>query len=203
MKSSAEFLTLASTSEAVYKVKASKFLAFAWSVESENEIKGLLQNLKLKFPDADHHCFAWRLGPGKDKYRYYDDGEPSGTAGRPIFGQILSRNLTNVLVVVVRYFGGTKLGTAGLIDAYKTAAAMALDAAPLVNRSLKFRVKLRFSYQLTSRVMRLVKEWNAEVVSTSYDQVCEMIISLDVTLRSRVMESLRETYGLEVDELAS
>lgn len=203
MNSFPEFLTLASPSQAIYKVKASKFLAFAWPIESENEIKSLLHSLKQKYPDANHHCFAWRLGPGKDKYRYYDDGEPSGTAGRPIYGQILSRELTNVLVVVVRYFGGTKLGTSGLIDAYKTAAGLALDAAPLVKRSLKFSLKLRFPYEMTSRVMRLVKEWNAEVVSTTYDQVCEMVISVDMTLRSRVMESLRETYGLEVDEFAT
>lgn len=193
-----EFLTLASASEAVYKVKASKFLAFAWPVESENEVKTLLQSLKLRYPDANHHCFAWRLGPGKDKYRYYDDGEPSGTAGRPIYGQILSRDLTNVLVVVVRYFGGTKLGTSGLIDAYKTSAALVLDAAPSVKRTLKCTLMVRFPYELTSPVMRLLKEWHAEIVSSSYQEVCELVVSLDAAERFKAVESLKEIFGVEV-----
>lgn len=195
-----EFLTLASASEALYKVKASKFLAFAWPVESENEVKSVLQTLKLRYPDANHHCYAWRLGLGKEKYRYYDDGEPSGTAGRPIYGQILSRDLTNVLVVVVRYFGGIKLGASGLIDAYKTSAAMVLDAAILVKRRLKSKIKLRFPYELTSQVMRLVKEWNAEIVSSSYEEFCELVVSVEASLRLKALETLKDIYRVEIIE---
>ena len=201
MESSNAFLTLAAPAEAVYKVKASRFLAYAWPVQTDNEIKGLLQTLKQKYPDANHHCFAWRLGPGKDRFRYYDDGEPSGTAGRPIYGQILSRDLTDVLVVVVRYFGGIKLGTSGLIEAYKTSAAMVLDNASIIRHTLQCSLRLSFPYDLTSLVMRLVKELNAEIISSTYLNNCELIIKFDASLHQAAIQKVNEIYGLEAEDI--
>lgn len=201
MESSSAFLTIDEPAEAVYKVKASKFLAFAWPVKNEYEIKAHLQNLKQKFPDANHHCFAWRLWPGKDKFRYYDDGEPSGTAGRPIYGQILSRDITNILVVVVRYFGGIKLGTSGLIDAYKTSTAIVLENAKIVELTIKCSLRLRYPYELTNQAMRLVKEFKAEIISSDYSQKCELLIRFDASFKQFALQKLREVYGLEVDEV--
>ncbi len=201
MESSSVILTIDEPAETVYKVKASKFLAFAYPVQNEDEIKAHLQNLKKKFPDANHHCFAWRLGPGKDKFRYYDDGEPSGTAGRPIYGQILSRDITNVLVVVVRYFGGTKLGTSGLIDAYKTSTAMVLESAKIVEFTLKCSLRLIYPYELTSQAMRLVKELKADIISSDYLQKCELLIRFDAYLKQIAIQKINEVYGLEVVEV--
>ncbi|MEJ5303133.1 MAG: YigZ family protein [Bacteroidales bacterium] len=201
MESSSVILTIAEPAEAVYKVKASKFLAFAYPVQNEDEIKAHLQNLKKKFPDANHHCFAWRLGPGKDKFRYYDDGEPSATAGRPIYGQILSRDITNVLIVVVRYFGGIKLGTSGLIDAYKTSAALVLENTKIVEFTLKCSLRLLYSYELTNQAMRLVKELKAEIISSEYLQKCELLIRFDASLKQFAIQKISEVYGLDVNEV--
>lgn len=201
MEASHAFLTIAGPAEAVYKVKASKFFAYAWPVQTDNEIKSHLQALMHKYPDANHHCYAWRLGPRKDRFRYYDDGEPSGTAGRPIYGQILSRDLTNVLVVIVRYFGGTKLGTSGLIEAYKTSAALVLDNASIINQTLQCSLRLRFPYELTTQAMRMVKELKAEIISGTYLQDCELIFKIDASLRQAAIQRLHEVYGLTVEEI--
>ena len=140
------YLTIASASEAVYKEKSSKFLAYAYPVKSEEEIHGILDELHKRYYDATHHCYAWRLGPHGESYRANDDGEPSGTAGRPILGQLLSNELTDCLIVVVRYFGGTKLGVPGLIAAYKESAAAAIEAAEIIERTVDRIITVRFSY---------------------------------------------------------
>ena len=150
--------TLAGPAEAIYKEKSSKFLAYAYPVESEEEIRTLLDALRKKYYDATHHCYAWRLGPHGETFRANDDGEPSGTAGKPILGQLLSNELVNCLIVVVRYFGGTKLGVSGLIGAYKESAAEAIRAAEIVERTVDTVVEVEFSYLAMNDVMRVVKE---------------------------------------------
>jgi len=158
------FLTVEGPSEGSYKESGSKFLAFAYPVSSEDEVKIKIETLKKKYFDARHHCFAWMLGENKSRYRAFDDGEPNHAAGDPILGQIKSKNLTNVLVVVIRYFGGVKLGVGGLIQAYKTAAEDALNNASIVEREVTHSTALHYPYESTTEVMRLVKEFDLIII---------------------------------------
>jgi uncharacterized YigZ family protein len=166
------FHTIESSSEGSYKESGSKFLAFAYPVRSEDEVKIKIEELKKKYFDARHHCFAWIIGEDKSRYRAFDDGEPNHSAGDPILGQIRSKNLTNVLVVVVRYFGGVKLGVGGLIQAYKTAAEDALNHAMIIEREVMHRVMLRYPYEFTTDVMRLVKEFDLIISSQKFLEDC-------------------------------
>ena len=172
------YKTIEAPSEGLYKDKGSKFLSFALPVRSVDEVKERLQDFRKAYYDARHVCYAYVLGAGRAEWRANDDGEPSGTAGRPILGQINSRELTDVLVVVVRYFGGILLGTGGLITAYKAAAADALDRAPVAERTVERMVSVRFEYPLMNEVMRAVKDTGAQVLSQSYDQDCRLVLSI-------------------------
>ena len=154
------FFTIKSIGQGIYKEKGSKFLGFAYPVLSESEIKEKIASLKSEYFDARHHCFAWMLGSEKNQFRAFDDGEPNHSAGDPILGQIRSRNLTNVLVVVVRYFGGTKLGVGGLIAAYKAAAEDALSNSMIIEKEVIVRITLSYDYSVTADVMRMVKEFD-------------------------------------------
>ena len=164
MPASDTYKTLKEPSEGIYKEKGSKFLAFAYSVFTEDEIKEHITELKKQYHDARHHCYAWKLGMDSNHYRMNDDGEPSGTAGKPIYGQILSYELTNVLVVVVRYFGGTKLGTSGLIHAYKTATKDAFENAEIVEQTVNDILTLTFEYGAMNDVMRIIKDEEPKVL---------------------------------------
>ena len=155
------YFTIASESEGLYKDKGSKFLAFAHPVSSLEEVKVLLEHYRKEYYDARHVCYAYMLGADQEEFRANDDGEPSGTAGRPILGQIRSKNLTNVLVVVIRYFGGILLGTSGLIVAYKEATADALSRADIIEKDVMLPRTLRFSYEKMNEVMRTLKDINA------------------------------------------
>ena len=166
------FRTIAGPAEGQYKQKGSRFLAFAYPVETQEEIRSRRSDLKKKYFDARHHCFAWTLGADKHMFRVNDDGEPGHSAGDPILGQIRSRDLTNVLVVVVRYFGGTKLGVGGLISAYKLAAANALDNAVIVDKDLKKTVIISYDYSATAEITRLIKEFDLVIESQSFDEAC-------------------------------
>jgi uncharacterized YigZ family protein len=166
------FYTIEGSSEGSYKELGSKFLAFAYPVSSEEDIKSKIDGLKKKYFDARHHCFAWVLGEDKGRYRAFDDGEPNHSAGDPILGQIESKNLTNVLVVVVRYFGGVKLGVGGLIQAYKTASEEALNHAVIVEREVTHSVKLHYPYESTTEVMRLVKDFDLIIVRQEFLENC-------------------------------
>lgn len=172
------FFTLQSASEAVIKEKSSKFLSFAYPIESEEDVKERLKELKKRFLDASHHCYAYRLGPDHLKFRAVDDGEPSHSAGDPILGQIRAANLTNVLVVVVRYFGGTKLGIGGLVLAYKLAAAEALRQAVIVEKDVMITIDLRYEYSATSDVMRLVKDFQLGIRQQDFEEECKMIAEI-------------------------
>ncbi|HMM11815.1 MAG TPA: YigZ family protein [Bacteroidales bacterium] len=158
MEESDSYITLSGSGEGIFKDKGSKFLAFAHPVTDEDEIAKLLSAYRKKYYDARHHCYAWMLGANKKHFRANDDGEPSGTAGKPILNQILSAGITDVLVVVVRYFGGVKLGTSGLINAYKQSAMEAISHAPKVQKTVNEDITARFPYHLLNEVMRVCKE---------------------------------------------
>jgi uncharacterized YigZ family protein len=164
------YLTIKAPAKGVYKEKGSKFLAFAYPVETEEEIKAHIKNLKKEYFDARHHGYAFILGPGKEKYRAFDDGEPSHSTGDPILGQMKSRDLTNVLIVVVRYFGGIKLGVGGLITAYKTAADVALNDAVIIERDVTKRISLQYEFDATPAAMRLVKEFELTMLEQNFNE---------------------------------
>ncbi len=173
-----EYLTLKSGGEGYYTEKRSKFLAFAHHVTSVEEIKELLAGYRKKYYDARHVCYAYMLGPERKEFRANDDGEPSSTAGKPILGQINSNELTDILIVVVRYYGGVNLGTSGLIVAYREAAADAIAHSEIETRQVEEIVTYSFAYPLMNDVMRIVKEMQPRIVSQTYDNTCEIKLSI-------------------------
>jgi uncharacterized YigZ family protein len=185
------FLTIKCIGKGIYKEKGSKFLAFAYPVSSEPEIKERIASLKSEYFDARHHCFAWILGPEKKQFRAFDDGEPNHSAGDPILGQIRSRNLTNVLVVVVRYFGGTKLGVGGLIAAYKSAAEDALNNSPIVELEVTERITLSYDYSITAEVMKIVKDFDMAIVAQDFRQQCDLIADIPLKNKEKFEEKMK------------
>ena len=186
------FHTLHHSTEGIYKEKGSKFLAFAYPVVSEAEIKQKIDHLKKEYFDARHHCFAWMLGPEKNHFRAFDDGEPNHSAGDPILGQIRSKGVTNVLIVVVRYFGGVKLGVGGLIGAYKAAAGDALSKAVIIEKEVTEEIDLRFDYLITSDVMRCIKDFELKILEQNFGETCHMLISVPLQQK----EQLLSKFGL-------
>ena len=173
-----EYRTISSTSEGYYTEKRSKFLAFAHHVENVTEVKDIVTGYRKKYYDARHVCYAYMLGPERQEFRANDDGEPSSTAGKPILGQINSNELTNILIVVVRYYGGVNLGTSGLIVAYREAAADAIAHATVETRQVEEIVKYSFAYPMMNDVMRIVKDMAPRIVSQTYDNTCEIVLSI-------------------------
>ena len=173
-----EYRTISGTSEGYYTEKRSKFLAFAHHVSTFEEIKDLIAGYRKKYYDALHVCYAYMLGPERLEFRANDDGEPSSTAGKPILGQINSNELTNILIVVVRYYGGVNLGTSGLIVAYREAASDAIAHATVETRQVEEIVKYAFAYPQMNDVMRIVKDMNPRIVSQTYDNTCEIVLSI-------------------------
>jgi uncharacterized YigZ family protein len=184
------YRTIASDSEGIYRSKGSKFIALAQPVESEENIKSRLKELRKSYHDARHHCYAWRLGSDYSRYRVNDDGEPSGTAGKPIMGQIETYDLTNVLIVVVRYFGGTLLGVGGLIKAYREAAADALNKASIAERKVTARFKLEFGYLQLNAVMKIVKDYNLDFEEQRFDMDCSMVVRIWLRREKEVIAKL-------------
>lgn len=183
-----EFLTISAPAEGSYKEKGSKFLGFALPAHSGEQVKQHLNELKSRYHDARHHCYAYRLGPDMELYRMNDDGEPSSTAGKPIYGQIISHNLTNVLVVVVRYFGGTLLGTSGLIRAYKTAAATALDHARIITQRVHSLYLLEFNYDKMNQVMRILDEHQIPPEKREFTEICRFTLALRQSREDQLSE---------------
>ena len=173
-----EFKTIVTTSEGYYTEKRSKFLAFAHHVQTVDEVKELLAGYRKKYYDARHVCYAYMLGAERTEFRANDDGEPSSTAGKPILGQINSNELTDILIVVVRYYGGVNLGTSGLIIAYREAAADAINHATIETRQVEEIVKYSFAYPQMNDVMRIVKDMNPRIISQTYDNTCEIVLSI-------------------------
>ena len=176
------YKTLAAPAEGLYKEKGSKFLAFAYPVRTLDEVKAHLEQLRKDYFDARHHCYAYILGPRKDAFRANDDGEPSGTGGRPIHGQLLSADLTDTLVVVVRYFGGILLGASGLANAYKTAARDAIDHATIVEKTIDMRYRLQFEYVTMNDVMRILKDFDLKPENQQFDMDCALEVSVRQSL---------------------
>ena len=194
------FYTLGGEAEALYKDKGSKFLAYGYPVTCVEEIKGRLDALRNRYYDATHHCYAWRLGPKGESFRANDDGEPSSTAGRPILGQMLSREVTDALIVVVRYFGGTKLGVPGLIEAYKRSAALVLENAEIEQRTVDVQTTIRFSYLAMNDVMRIVKEEEPEMLEQSYDMDCRMTLRIRKSAMPKLRARLEKVETLRFEE---
>ena len=195
------YYMLASRGEGLYKEKGSKFIAETFIVMDEDEAKAAIASVKKKYFDARHHCYAYMLGPDKKNFRSSDDGEPSGTAGKPILNKILSKDVTNVCVVVTRYFGGIKLGTSGLITAYKTAAREALDNAQIVEKTINEIYSLEFEYTLMNDVMRIMKEEDLEQQNPRFDLNCYLEFSTRKKTASRIEERFRNLFGVKIEHI--
>ncbi len=191
--------TIVNPSESTFKEKGSKFLAFAFPVSSEADIKMHLLHLKKLHPAASHHCYAWQLGAGKEGSRANDDGEPANTAGKPILAQIQGRDLTNILVVVVRYFGGTLLGVGGLIQAYRESAKSALENATIVERFILFQYSVEFDFNDTNAVMRTLKETESKIISTEYNQLNKIIFETKKQNSERLEKRFLDLYNCKLN----
>ena len=193
------YKTVARTSEGSYREKGSKFIALAFPVHNEEEVKSKLAEVKKQYYDARHHCYAYILGPDKDAYRINDDGEPSGTAGRPIHGQLLSNDLTDTLIIVVRYFGGIKLGVSGLINAYKTAAKDAIENNDIIAQFVEENYQISFPPLEMNKVMQLLKRDSVKITAQQYDM--ESIITFTVQKQDsdNVLAGLKKINGLKLN----
>lgn len=193
------YKTIASPSEeTLYKEKNSKFFGLAFPISSEDDVKPILEDLRKQHHSARHWCYAFQLGTDTIYYRANDDGEPNNSAGMPIYGQIQSFGVTNVLVVVVRYFGGVKLGVGGLISAYKISAQMALEASDIVEQTIDVHYNLKFGYQNMNKVMRVIKEKNLEIISQKMEMDCEIVISTRKKNAPMVLEAFNNLYEIIV-----
>lgn len=192
------YLTIQQAAEGLFKDKGSKFLAYAYPVKSEEEIKTHLATLRKLHPSARHHCYAFRLGADKQAFRANDDGEPSNTAGKPILGQIQSKDLTNVLIVVVRYFGGTLLGVSGLINAYKLAAADALNNASVIEKTMNELYEIHFGYLQMNDVMKIMKDEKLEQLTNTFELDCKLTFSVRKSKADKVVEQMKKVEGLEL-----
>ncbi|MFN8712053.1 MAG: IMPACT family protein [Bacteroidota bacterium] len=197
------YRTIAAPAEGLFKDRGSRFLAFAFPVTTEDEIKIHLERLRKEHFGANHHCYAWRLGVDKQRFRANDDGEPSGTAGRPILGQLQSFDLTNVAVIVVRYFGGTLLGAGGLVQAYKQSAAEALKAATIIEKHITEVYALHFNYDAMNAVMKLLKEFEAEQRSQVFEIECSLEFSVRMRDADALCTALKKLDNVELKWIAS
>ncbi|MDY0103129.1 MAG: YigZ family protein [Lentimicrobium sp.] len=188
------YKTITQPSSGIYKEKGSKFIALAYPVTVEDGVKQILEDLRKEYYDARHHCYAYCLGPDRSAWRVNDDGEPSGTGGKPIHGQILSFDLTNILIVVVRYFGGTKLGVSGLINAYKSAAKDALLQAEIVEKTVNEIYRIEFPYELMNDVMRIIKEEDLYMIDNQFNNSCTITYSIRKNEADRVKSKLLKTH---------
>ena len=192
------YLTIENPSEAIFRDRGSKFLAFAYPIISEAGIKPILATLKAEHPKANHHCWAMRLGTDRSVFRINDDGEPAGTAGRPILNTLLSRNITNILVVVVRYFGGTLLGVPGLINAYKVATEDALTNATVIEKTLDDIYSINFNYGQMNDVMKIIKEDDLAILEQAFDNNCMVKIAIRKMQVNRAIARLEKIEGAKI-----
>ena len=195
------YLTLAARSEGLYKVKGSKHFSYAFPVTSEEDIKNCLEVVKLEHHSARHHCYAWRLGHDASRYRTNDDGEPSNTAGPPILGVLKSNSITNVLVVVVRYFGGTKLGVGGLIDAYRTAAAFAIEEGEIVEKKRIKTYVIKFPYARMGDVMSLLKRAGISPEKTDFQITCTLEATVRLRDAAAFTKSIEDLVDVKISEV--
>jgi len=195
------YKSIKSPSQGFFKDKGSKFISFAYPVQTEEEIKDILASIKKEHHSARHHCFAWRLGKEKINYRINDDGEPSSTAGKPILRQLQNFKVTNVLLIVVRYFGGTLLGTAGLINAYRTAAADALENAKIITKTIEVIYRITYSYNAMNEVMRIIKQENLNIIDTQFETDCKVDFSVRKSKASRIEKIFSQFEGIDIKNI--
>jgi len=196
-----QYKTIKSSSEGLFKDKGSKFLAFSYPFENESEIKNIIEPLRKEHFKAVHFCYAYRIGLDKTTYRVNDDGEPSGSAGRPILNVLLSKELTNILVVVVRYWGGTLLGVPGLINAYKSATEEALENAEIVEKTINDVYQITFGYVQMNDIMKVVKDLDLKIINQQFDNQCVIKIEFRQSLNSQVVGRFEKIEKIEVDFL--
>lgn len=187
-----QYKTINNIGEGTYSEKRSKFLAFTHHVTSTDEVKDIVQTYRKKYYDARHVCYAYVLGPDGSEFRANDDGEPSSTAGKPILGQIHSNELTDILIIVVRYYGGVNLGTSGLIVAYRTAAAEAIADSDIIEKFVEEEITYSFPYVMMNDVMRIIKEMNPRIVSQTYDNTCEIKLSIRQSMVAQLKAKLEK-----------
>ncbi len=192
------YKTIVRESEGYYKEKGSKFIAIAFHVETEDDINEARANIKTKYFDARHHCYAYRINPENEQSRSSDDGEPSGTAGKPILNQLLSFELTNTLIIVVRYFGGTKLGVSGLILAYKSATRDAIENNKIVKKFITSEVELRFEYPLMNLVMKVIKDEKIRIIDQDFDTNCKINIELKKNKKKIIINKFEKIRGVSI-----
>ena len=195
------YRTVENISEGLYKEKGSKFISFAYPIKNEEEVKEIVNLLKEEYYDARHHCYAWRLGVENPRTRAVDDGEPSSTAGKPILGQIISQDLTNILIVVIRYFGGTKLGVSGLIVAYREAALDAIQNGFVIEKTVDDIFTITFSYMAMNDVMKVIKDLEPEVLERNFELECKMTLSIRMQNSSELRERLSKVESLAVSNI--
>ncbi len=195
------YKTIDDNSQGFFKDKGSKFFAFAFPVSNKNEIKIILAQLKKEHHSARHHCFAWRLGIEEIQFRANDDGEPSSSAGKPILGQLLRFDVTNVLIVVIRYFGGTLLGVSGLINAYRNAAASALNNSKIITKPILNEYELVFDYTKINDVMQIMKQENLNILDTQFKENCRLKFAVRKSLSNRIYEKFTLLFGVEITRL--
>lgn len=193
--------TIEKSSVAEFKDRGSKFLAYAYPVADLTEFKNYLNALKKEHPKAVHHCFAYRIGFTGDQFRINDDGEPSGTAGKQILGQIDSKKLSNVAIIVVRYFGGTLLGVPGLINAYKSASSFVLQTIPIVQKPILIGYSLQFDYTLTNAVIQILKQTNCEVNNQEFNLFSNIVIYVPKGREDELLYKLKDLYGVDVKKI--
>lgn len=193
-----EFQTIAQKSKSYFKEKGSKFYSYAFPINSEYEVKQYIEELKEEYKDARHHCYAFKLGLKGEKYRYSDDGEPSNTAGKPIYGQLNSFKVTNVLIVVVRYFGGTKLGVGGLIQAYKEGAKSALENAKIITKEVTEQITIHFKYEEMNVMMSLVKILDLKIIEQQFELECLITLEYPLKKRDVFLQKLKDYPQLEI-----
>ena len=194
------YKTITESAEGYINEKKSKFLSFIFPISSVEDTKEILDEYRKKYYDARHVCWAYMLGHEREEFRFNDDGEPSGTAGKPILGQINSSELTNVLIIVVRYFGGTLLGTGGLIRAYKDAAAVAIAEANIIEKTVDDKIKIHFEYVLLNDVMRVLKQFESVKWNQDFRESCQMELVVRRSLSPQLIEMLSSIYGVEIEE---
>lgn len=195
------YKTIQTVSEGIYKEKGSKFITYAFPVSCEEDIKAAIDKLKKDYYDARHHCYAYMLGADKKNFRANDDGEPSSTAGKPILGQILSSELTNILIVVVRYFGGTKLGVSGLIHAYKTAAFDAISNAEIIEKTVNDIYDIHFDYLVMNDVMRIIKEEQPLQIDQDFNLTCRITLSIRQSEVEKIIERFSKIDSVKADHI--
>ena len=195
------YYTIDQPATAEFKDRGSRFLGYAFPITSAEEFKKQLQLLKKEHPKAVHHCFAYRIGTDGNNFRSSDDGEPAGTGGKPILGQIDSKGLTDTAIIAVRYFGGTLLGVPGLINAYKTVSALVLQVVPIIQKQIEIKYSLQFDYTQMNVIMTLMKQFNCTIISQQMQMFCDVMVGIPANRSEEILYRLKEFQNIEINKI--